>query len=326
MSFARKPVIISWIPRMGEHESGRSARQSSVRLGEFPLRCGPTIGKVATGPVARGDERRHPAGGQRWWGESWGFEFALPDASLGGFVRHTVYPRRNIAWFWAAIVGEGRSYVLCRDHDLTPPVDPNVIEVRGGSLWSHAICEAPLEHWTVAMEAYAVEFEDRSEAWRQERGDRIGLAFDLEWESLASAAVWAHSDAGMVRYELPCEVHGDLQMGDESWTIAGAGWRHHEWGLLDWNGSVVRGERSNVSGARPRTAHVGVDGAVVAAGSAPLVGDWVPGSPAGRYRVADAPLLVDRPDGFSVPLLRSLDRVVSDGVPSPGWSERLLAD
>ena len=288
--------------------------------------CAPTIGAVATGPVTRRDERRHPTGGQRWWGESWGFEFALPDASLGGFVRHTVYPRRNIAWFWAAIVGEGRSYVLCRDHDLAPPADPNVIEVRGGGLWSHAICETPLEHWTVAMEAYAVEFEDRTEAWRQERGDRIGLAFDLEWESFATAAVWAHTDAGMVRYELPCEVHGDLQMGDESWTIAGLGWRHHEWGLLDWNGSVVRGERSNVTGARPRTTYVGVDGSVVSTGPDPLGGDWVPGSPDGRYRVADAPLLIERPDGFSAALLRSLDRVMSDGVQSPGWSERLLAD
>ena len=249
--------------------------------------------------MARSEERRHPTGGALWWGESWGFEWALPDGSLGGFVRHTVYPRRNLAWFWAAVVGDGRNYVLCRDHDLAPPADPNVLEVRGGGLWSHAICETPLEHWTVAMEAFAVEFDDPMEAWRQERGDRIGLAFDLEWEGPAAAAVWLNgTDSDVSRYEQPCEVHGDLQLGDESWTIDAIGRRHHEWGPLDWRPSLPGAARSDSS--RNRTV------------------------------VAEAPLLVDGPGGSQLRLLRTLGRVERDGDGDANagaaaeWSETLF--
>ena len=88
--------------------------------------------------------------------------------------------------------------------------------------------------------------------------------------------------------------------------------------------SAVRSVTPIFVGGRPRTAHVAIDGSVVVAGPEPIEGDWVPGSPGGRQLVADAPLLVDRPDGFSAPFLRTLDRVRSDGIDAPGWTERLL--
>ncbi len=189
--------------------------------------------------VSAADERRHKAeDASLWWGESWGFDFATRTAdgeALGGFTRITVYPRQRKCWFWAGIVGENRTYVLCRDHDLALPTTP-ILELRGGSLWTHAICETPLEHWTVAMEAFALSFDDPFEAWRTEHGDRIGLAFDLEWESLATDARFgssAHVQSSF--YFLPCAVNGTLQVGDEEWTIAGTGSRHHEWGVLDWS-------------------------------------------------------------------------------------------
>jgi hypothetical protein len=226
-----------------------------------------------------------------WWGEAWGFDFATLDGSLGGFLRLAVYPRQNKVWFWAAIVGENRTYTLCRDHDLAPPADPNVLEVRGISLWSHAICETPLEHWTVAMEAYAVEFDDPFEAWGAERGDRIGLAFDLEWESNRGAASWVATDACVERYETPCEVNGTLQLGDEEWTIVGDGWRHHEWGELDWSGPSTRGARRIIS--------ADIDIA--------------------NERVAIAPILVDQPIGEPLRLRRELRRMKLDGRIRTEW-------
>jgi hypothetical protein len=236
---------------------------------------------------------RFPSTGSRWWGEAWGFEFATLDGTIGGFLRLVVYPRQQKVWFWAAIVGENRKYTLCRDHDLAPPADPNVLEVRGISLWSHAICETPLEHWTVAMEAYAVEFDDPYEAWRDERGDRIGLAFDLEWESSRSDSSWVASDANVHRYDTPCVVNGTLQLGEEEWTIVGDGWRHHEWGELDWSGPFARGTRRIISS--PADASIETIGV--------------------------APVLVDQPTGSQLRLLRKLQRTNTNGQFRTEWSD-----
>ena len=280
---------------------------------------------ITSRSVGVADELRHPATRDPWWGESWGFEFGAPDASVGGFVQITVYPRRNVAWFLAAVVGEGRTYVLCRDHDVTPPANPDVLEVRGVSLWSHAICETPLQHWTVAMEAYAVELEDPFDAWHGERGDRIGLAFDLEWESLSTSAVWAHTNPGVTRYEVPCEVNGVLQIGEGTSTVVYEGWRHHSWGRLDWSETMLAGVRANGMGPRPRSGWT--DGTTThTCGAAAATNDWRIEDPmTGRRATAHAPFLVDRPDGSQGQVLRTFDRVTSDGQFAPGWRESRTA-
>ena len=243
-----------------------------------------TLWFVTVEVVLRLDEKRHRLPRARWAGEAWGFEFADPRSSLAGFVRLAVYPTQGVAWFWAAVVGDGRAYVLCRDVELAPPGDPDVLELRGVSLWTHAICETPLAHWTVAMEAFAVAFDDPLEAWRSERGDRIGLAFDLEWECVPSDVTSTAADEGVHRYDAPCTVNGELLVGDESWTIATVGARHHEWGALDWSGPTAATGRRG-------------DGEVV----------W------------SAPLLIDRPDG-PARLLRTLRRGASGLV----WSEEIV--
>lgn len=274
--------------------------------------------------IAPIEERRHKALPHRWWGESWGFEFAAPDASLGGFVQITVYPRRNVAWFCAAIVGEGREYILCRDYDVTPPANPDVLEVRGVSLWSHAICETPLEHWTVAMEAYAVQMTDPYEAWMGERGDRVGLAFDLEWENLTTAAIWVHTNPSIQRYEIPCDVNGVLQIGDETLTVSYEGWRHHAWGVLDWSPEMLHGVRANGMGTRPRSEWT--DGeSLETSGPAGLPDDWtIENGTRNRMPTGYAPFLAERPDGTTTRVLRTLNRVISDGRPAPGWTEETI--
>ncbi len=236
-------------------------------------------------PVVAADERRHLAGTDRSWSEAWGFDFVAPEAELGGFARIAVFPRQQTAWFWAGVVGRGRRYLLCRDHDLRAPANPNVLEVRGVGLWMHAICETALEHWTVAMEAFALEFDDPFEAWRSERGDREGLAFDLEWECEPDQAVWVHNTSEAGRYEVPCTVNGDLQVGEESWTIAATGRRYHEWGAL----------------LRPPAVGVGLRVAA-SAGSGEVIGV--------------APLLAEGNDGRSIRILQTL--VAEDS----GWSWR----
>ena len=268
--------------------------------------------------TVRALERSPQSGPERWWAESWGFTFALPDAELpkpvagrssgwlGGFVEFTVLPRQRRAWFCAGIVGEGRPYVLCRDHDLATPADANVLEVRGGGLWSHAICETPGEHWTVAMEAFALAFDDPLDAWGTELGDPVGLAFDLEWEGSAKRIASEVTDApGHGRYATPCEVNGVLQLGDDEWEIAGLGARSHRWGIpVEHDLARWRSDPLDV----PATS------------AAP-----------DRLTLAVAPLLAelaDDPDATvarPVPVRRTLDRLTwLDGATALQWTEVLL--
>jgi hypothetical protein len=133
------------------------------------------------------DERRHRPSGQPWWGESWQFD-AVDDTGLGLFVQFTLVPAQRRCWFVAAVVRPGKDVVVCHDIDADAPPSA-VLEIRSNGLWSHAICETPFHHWTVAMEAYALELSDPRVGWTPRPvGDRIGLAFDLEWESVIESS------------------------------------------------------------------------------------------------------------------------------------------
>lgn len=271
---------------------------------------------MTTPALARSFERAHRSGVDNWWAESWGFTFALPDAEgvgeagigwLGGFVEVTHLPRQRKAWLCAGIVAEGRPYVLCRDHDLAAPADPNTFDLRGDGLWAHAICETPGEHWTVAMEAFAVSFDDPQEALGNEHGDRIGLAFDLEWESeradLTVEAIAEIDDewGPQGRYATTAEVNGVLQLDDEEWEIAATGSRTHAWGMLF---GTHASKPSTTWRADPTEK---VDTRVLT----------------DRHTLAVAPYLIDLADGSTAHVRRTLDRLTyASGMAGLAWASR----
>ncbi len=264
------------------------------------------------------DEARHGRGPEPLWGESWYFDFAATDASVAGFVRLGLYPNLGVAWYWAALVGRGRRLVLVRDHELEPPRGLD-LEVRGQGIWSTVTCETPLDHWSIGLEAFAVALDDPLEAFRGERGDRIGLGFDLEWEATAPAVGFAPGC-----YAQACRVTGEILVAEEQLAFDGQGSRSHHWGIEDWWG-----------GARHRASGVLDDGAFFAARSevAPRLGhDGLPTSASFALAnlsltasvLAPAPLLLEAPDGRVARLARSLCRYqASDGRTGVGWADWL---
>lgn len=179
--------------------------------------------------VEPADEGRHPAGSDPWWNESWYFDFAAPDGSLGGYVRLGLYPNLGVAWYWATLVGPGRPLVLMREHEAALPKGDS-LEVRHEGLWADHTCETPLEHWSLGLEAFAVALDDPAEAFRGERGERVPFGLDLEWETDGGSYPYP----GIERYEVPCRVHGDIVVGDERIAFDGVGERDHSWGPRDW--------------------------------------------------------------------------------------------
>jgi hypothetical protein len=175
------------------------------------------------------DERHHSPGAEALWSESWYFDFSTADGTLGGYVRLGLLPNARRAWYWACLVGEGRPLVTVRDHDV--PLPPRrSLEVRGEGLWAELVCEAPNDHWSVRLEAFAVALDDPAEAYRGERGDRVALGLDLEWE--AAGDVFPYP--AMTRYEQAGTVHGEVLVGNERIAFEGWGERDHSWGVRDW--------------------------------------------------------------------------------------------
>lgn len=121
------------------------------------------------------------------WEESWHFDFHTGDGGLGGYVRLGLWPQWGVAWFWAALVGDGRPLVSVVDHELRLPRAPQ-LDLRAEGLWSSLTCETPLVHWSVGLEAFGVALDDPREAYRRVRGDLTALGLDLEWETVGAAA------------------------------------------------------------------------------------------------------------------------------------------
>lgn len=248
-------------------------------------------------------ERRHPGRP-----ESWSFDFLAPDGDLGGFVGLTIWSTPRLAWYWAALVGRRRPYLLVRDLEVEPPRSPTSREIRAEGLWADINCETPHEHWSLGLEAFGVGLEDPDEALAGERGDRTGLGLDLEWEA-GSGIVGAEG-----RYGQACTVHGEILVGGsggpvESIAFDGRGWRRHAWGpAVDWF-QPVSWFGGHLDGGEPYTAPGGVgenEDAAVVLHRAPLR------LQAGRRRAV---------------LERAVCRFrTPSGEQGLGWSERVIPD
>ena len=174
------------------------------------------------------DELRHEPGAEQLWNESWYFDFAADDGSIGGYVRLGLYPNLGVAWYWAYLVGSPGT-LLVRHHEAALPKPPG-FEIREDGLWADMHCESPNDHWTIGLEAFAVALDEPGDAYRGERGDKVPLGFDLEWE--AEAPVYDYP--GVTRYEQSCRVSGEILVGSDRIEFDGPGQRDHSWGVRDW--------------------------------------------------------------------------------------------
>lgn len=173
-------------------------------------------------------ESPHRPGPEPLWGESWYLDFFDPGAGMGGYVRLGLYPNLGVAWYWACVVGPDRPLVTVIDHEVKPPA--RGLELRTEGLWSSYTVETPYDHVSVGVEAFAIETTEPSDVYGGLRGDRVPFGVDLEWET--DGRVYAYP--GVTRYEVPCRVHGEVQLAEGTIQVDGFGQRDHSWGVRDW--------------------------------------------------------------------------------------------
>lgn len=160
--------------------------------------------------------------------DTWSFDFWLPDPELAGVVELTWFPRRGRTIYAACLGGPGRPYVLVTTDSIPMPAPTGAIEFRHEEIWAQHVCETPLDHWTVGLEAYGVALDDPDDAYDRPWGDLTGLGYDVEWEAAGDA-----ERLGPGSYRQPCRVSGEVLVGHEEFGDAvGWGWRRHRWG--DW--------------------------------------------------------------------------------------------
>ena len=221
---------------------------------------GPERGNRATvvGMVQTSNERRQAPGTDPFWADAWEIDFAghHPDGgSVGGFVRLTLLPNQGVAWWWTSLLTP--RLVAVRDHEV--PLPRAGLEVRADGLWGELVCETPLEHWGIGLEAFGLAYDDLADAWGDEWGERIAVGLDLEWEVGAQrpalpephpAAGDDGDDTGRAPGSVPPAgpvpgrggfgyahaglVHGEILVGPDRIPFSGTGFRSRVCGVLDW--------------------------------------------------------------------------------------------
>ncbi len=112
--------------------------------------------------------------------------------------------------------------------------------MRADGLWGELVCETPLEHWSIGLEAFGIAYDDPADAWGDEWGERLPVGLDLEWEATAEprrpvppAGPIPRGRAGSAIAQ-PGRVHGEILVGPGPHPDLGTGFRSRASGVLDW--------------------------------------------------------------------------------------------
>jgi hypothetical protein len=117
-------------------------------------------------------------------------------------------PSTRTASFDAQVVVPGVGVIVVRDDDVPAPRRTDVLVIRAEGLWAELLCETPGEHWSIGLEAFGVRFDSEAEAATSDRGERVPVGFDLEWET--PDRVVGEVLVGRTRYEL--SAHGTFSV------------------------------------------------------------------------------------------------------------------
>jgi hypothetical protein len=179
--------------------------------------------------VSPDDERRHDAGPEDLWSESYYADFVHRDGTWGGWLRLGLYPNRQVAWWTTWIVGVDRPGVCSVDYRLpVPPGDGLVVEGRAGRIEIDLI--HALQEFRIAASAPAEVFERPEAVYAGGEGKAARLDLDLTWTTDGTPY---HYDL-TTRYEIPCTVAGTVTVDGVPMAVNGQGQRDHSWGVRDW--------------------------------------------------------------------------------------------
>lgn len=177
------------------------------------------------------DEKLHAPGPEPLWNESFYFDAATADGSMGLYVRLGRLPNRNEAVYTAAIVRAGEPTILIVDaHAPVPSLDDTRQSVAAERFTATQECVDPLKTYRVALSGMGEAFEDSTAPLRGESGKPVEIELDLTWTTAGRPYAWRAS----TRYEIPCEVVGRVAIDGDAFDVNAVGQRDHSYGSRDW--------------------------------------------------------------------------------------------
>ena len=169
------------------------------------------------------DDRPHLPDSEHWT-EQWQFDFWSANHDLGGWIHFTHNPLTKTGWYVAALIGTSRRLVLVVDPELRIGTLSPSMEFRAEAIWAQHVCETPLSHWTIGLEAFGVTLDDPADAMGNQWGKRTSVGLDLEWESNDDPQ---RNDEGFTQ---ECVVNGEVLLDEETIGIDTRGCRRRKWG------------------------------------------------------------------------------------------------
>jgi hypothetical protein len=297
-----------------------------------------------TWQLAAADEDLHPAGPELLWNESYYFDFAAPDGSIGGYVRLGLYPNWDRAWYWACVVRPGEPTALVADNAAALP-PPGSTTVETAVLRAAQEISAPLRAARLSLDATGAILPGPADGYGDlAAAERVRVGLELEWRTVGG--VYPYKD--LPRYEIPCEVSGTVRLGESTIPIAGWGERDHSWGERDWwqiswlwsagrlgDGTSFHGMQANIGFPIPWPSFTVSPGGALShmhgfAAETTFGPDefprqsrlCLPGAPMLAVPLAFAPVAMTSPDGRVSHFPRALCRFIADdGRAGYGWTE-----
>jgi hypothetical protein len=291
------------------------------------------------------DERRHAAGSELLWNESYYLDFVDREGAVAGYARIGLYPNLGVTWWTTMIVGADRPVVASVAYDL-PHISGNGLTLADGGLDLSAVVDSPLAEMGVRGTAPAVIHDEAVAVYRGEPGRPATIGLDLVWTTDGMPYHYALT----TRYEVPCLVSGEITVGGERIPVEGHGQRDHSWGVRDWwafgwcwsaarldDGTRVHAADIRIPGQPVAFGYIQTkDGAVLPVSGLEMT--EVPGEEGmpttARARIepggldllieplAFGPLILDAPDGRTSRFPRAVARFTAgDGRTGTGWIE-----
>jgi hypothetical protein len=177
------------------------------------------------------DELAHAPTDEPLWSESWYADFVDAAQGLGGWFRVGLVANQQTAWVHALLCGPDMPTVAVVNAEVPLPTDPWVLRTDAFEVGHSA--SAPLQTYSVDVQARGEAYPDPSALLRGEPGTPVDMTMNLVWATDGTPYKYRLT----TRYEIPCTVSGTVTVNDTSYRVDSApGQRDHSWGVRDWWG------------------------------------------------------------------------------------------
>lgn len=167
------------------------------------------------------------------WSESWYFDCVSSNGEFGFYGRLARLPNQDKGNFFGGILRPNKKSIEFVDMQTTlPESDSTTQKVSTGRFTVESQCLEPLKKFALKVQGTGASFSNPSASLTGGIGTDVeDVDINLVWDTSGMA----YQKEGLTRYEMPCQVSGTINFGEETISLQNApGERNHSWGIRNW--------------------------------------------------------------------------------------------